>query len=142
MEIKEVKKTTPELMRAMEKLIPQLNASIPPPTEFMLQSMLESDGCYLVAAYNNTEIIGILTLVTYQIPTGKRAWIEDVVVDESARNMGIGKQLLNYAIGLSKELKANSVNLTSSSARVAANQLYQSLGFELRETNVYRISLG
>jgi len=85
-------------------------------------------------------IVGTLTLVVFRIPTGLRAWIEDVVVDESARGRGVGEALTMAAIGLAAGAGARTVDLTSRPTREAANRLYRRLGFELRETNVYRYS--
>jgi ribosomal protein S18 acetylase RimI-like enzyme len=80
----------------------------------------------------------MLSLVVFSIPTGTKAWIEDVVVDERARGKGVGKELMNHALNVAKELGAKSADLTSRPSREAANKLYQAIGFEGRETNVYR----
>jgi ribosomal protein S18 acetylase RimI-like enzyme len=87
------------------------------------------------------EILGTLTLVTFRIPTGVRAWIEDVVVDERARGQGVGEALTRAALAAARKSGAQTVDLTSRPSREAANQLYQRLGFKLRETNVYRYDL-
>ena len=83
-------------------------------------------------------IIGALTLAVFRIPTGVRAWIEDVVVDESARGRGVGETLTREAIRHASERGARTVDLTSRPSRVAANRLYQRVGFVERETRVYR----
>jgi len=82
-----------------------------------------------------------LTLVCFEIPTGTRAWIEDVVVDESARGLGMGDALVAAAMERARELGARNIDLTSRASRVAAHRLYERAGFEVRETNVYRYSL-
>lgn len=84
------------------------------------------------------EILGMLTLVTFTIPTGTRAWIEDVVVDDAARGKGVGRALVEAACDLATTRGAKSVDLTSRPSREAANRLYRRCGFEARETNVYR----
>ena len=86
-------------------------------------------------------MVGSLTLAFYRIPTGLRAWIEDVVVDESARGLGVGEALSVAAIDESRQRGAKNVSLTSRSSREAANRLYQRLGFEPYETNLYRFGL-
>jgi ribosomal protein S18 acetylase RimI-like enzyme len=83
-------------------------------------------------------IFGMLSLVVFSIPTGTKAWIEDVVVDEGARGKGVGRKLMKHALDVAKELGAKSADLTSRPSREAANKLYQTIGFEARETNVYR----
>jgi ribosomal protein S18 acetylase RimI-like enzyme len=85
--------------------------------------------------------VGSLTLVTFRIPTGIRAWIEDVVVDESARGHGVGEALNQAAIEEARHKGAVTVDLTSRPSREAANRLYQRIGFTPRDTNVYRYSL-
>jgi ribosomal protein S18 acetylase RimI-like enzyme len=85
-------------------------------------------------------IVGTLTLVVFRIPTGVRAWIEDVVVDEGARGRGVGQALTRAAIDRAAQAGARTVDLTSRPAREAANRLYQGLGFQARATNVYRYS--
>jgi ribosomal protein S18 acetylase RimI-like enzyme len=86
-------------------------------------------------------IVGTLTLVTFRIPTGVRAWIEDVVVDDVARGHGVGDLLNRFALDLARAKGAKTVDLTSRPSREAANRLYQRIGFEPRDTNVYRYSL-
>ena len=92
----------------------------------------------LMATDPHGQIVGSMTLVVFRIPTGVRAWIEDVVVDESARGTGAGEALNRAAIDLAYSLGARTIDLTSRPSRVAANRLYQKLGFEQRETNIYR----
>jgi ribosomal protein S18 acetylase RimI-like enzyme len=84
------------------------------------------------------EIMGALTLVMFPIPTGTRAWIEDVVVDEAARGRGVGAALTQEAVRLAREQGARTVDLTSRPSRGAANRLYQRLGFEIRDSQVFR----
>ena len=107
--------------------------------------MVSAPGTHLLVARASPDgrppaIVGTLTLVVFRIPTGVRAWIEDVVVDESARGRGVGEALTVAAIGLATGAGARTVDLTSRPTREAANRLYRRLGFELRDTNVYRYS--
>ena len=139
--IRPVTEVTKSLTDAYKVLIPQLSSSSNPPTEEALQRIIESDSAQiLIAEDENGGILGTMTLIIFQIPTGIRAWIEDVVVDSSARGKGIGKKLNLAALELAKQAGAKTVDLTSRPARQEANQLYRSIGFAERETNVYRFS--
>ena len=134
-------KVTPKLVDSYKKLIPQLSTSSLPPTEEELDQIIRSDASMiLIAESNNNEIVGTMTLVIFHIPTGLRAWIEDVVVDSSHRGEGIGKKLNQEALQIAQKAGAKTVELTSRPARESANRLYQDLGFQKRETNVYRFS--
>ncbi len=138
--VEEARRVTPELVEALIRLVPQLSRSSPPPAEHEMAEMLAAGGTrLLVARLGLSEpIVGSLTLVLFRIPTGLRAWIEDVVVDESARGRGVGEALSRHALRLAREEGARTVDLTSRPSREAANRLYKRLGFELRDTNVYR----
>ena len=132
---------TPELISAFELLIPQLSSSNPPPQSSELQVIVSSDSSVLFIARVDGKIVGSLTLATFRIPTGLRAWIEDVVVDSSARGHGVGEALNQAALTEARARGAVTVDLTSRPSREAANRLYQKLGFVQRETNVYRFTL-
>ena len=135
---------TPELVAAFARLIPQLSKSNPPPSERDLASIVTSRSSVLFMAHDESiadpveQIVGSLTLVLFRIPTGLRAWIEDVVVHESTRGKGVGQLLNEAALDYAHKAGAQTVDLTSRPTREAANRLYQRLGFKLRETNVYR----
>ena len=130
-----------ELVQAMQKLIPQLSSSNAPPSMEELNEMISSGSSVLFIARVENQIVGSLTLATFRIPTGIRAWIEDVVVDESARGHGVGEALNLAGLDEAKRRGAITVELTSRPSREAANRLYLRLGFVLRETNVYRFTL-
>ena len=139
---------TPEIHEAMGRLIPQLSRSAAPMSEADVQRFLSQDSVHLFAfrpdeadAQGNRPILGMLSLVTFEIPTGVRAWVEDVVVDEAARGQGAGFALVEAAVEHAKKVGARTVDLTSRPSREAANRLYQRAGFQLRETNVYRVTL-
>jgi ribosomal protein S18 acetylase RimI-like enzyme len=132
---------TPELVDAFARLIPQLSKSSPPPTAAEIAHMIDSPACEILVARVDGRIAGTLTLVTFRIPTGLRAWIEDVVVDESARGHGVGEALNQRALDLARQRGCRTVDLTSRPSREAANRLYQRMGFELRESNLYRYDL-
>jgi ribosomal protein S18 acetylase RimI-like enzyme len=125
-------------LTAVNRLIPQLSRSAPPLTGDALRQIVSWDGNYLLIARDGDRVVGMLTLVTFPIPTGLRAWIEDVVVDEAARGQGVGAALTEEAVRRARAAGARTVDLTSRPTRQAANRLYERLGFELRETNAYR----
>lgn len=132
-----------ELVAAFERLIPQLSSSNPPPAEDQLRKIVESPATLLLVARDDAsgQIVGSLTLALFRIPTGLRAWIEDVVVEGEARGRGVGEALNQFALERAREAGATTVDLTSRPSREAANRLYQRLGFVPRETNVYRYDL-
>ncbi len=132
-----------ELVQAFERLIPQLSTSAKVPTREQIEEIVRSQGDFLFIARNDLtgRIDGMLTLVTFRIPTGVRAWIEDVVVDEAARGQGMGGALTQAAIEQSRKVGAKTVDLSSRPSREAANRLYQKVGFEKRNTNMYRYKL-
>ena len=137
--IKEVEKVDAQLVAAYQKLIPQLSSSNPPPGEKELTAIVESaSATILIAVAEDGGILGSMTLIIFRIPTGVRAWIEDVVVDGSARGQGVGQALNEYAIQLAEKSGAKTIDLTSRPSREAANRLYKRLGFEHRDTNIYR----
>jgi GNAT superfamily N-acetyltransferase len=142
-EIREATTVDADLVDAFARLVPQLSRSSPPPTDPQLADIVGSPCSTLLLAVDTERsgsdaIVGSLTLVVFRIPTGLRAWIEDVVVDSSATRRGVGESLNRRALELAAELGARSVDLTSRPSREAANRLYQRLGFKARETNVYR----
>jgi ribosomal protein S18 acetylase RimI-like enzyme len=140
--VEEARVVDAELVGAFARLIPQLSRSNPPPTGDELDELVRSEASRLLVARDDSgAIIGSLTLVLFRIPTAVRAWIEDVVVDESARGQGVGEALNREALRVAGEAGARTVDLTSRPSREAANRLYQRLGFKERETNVYRYEL-
>lgn len=131
-----------ELVEAFVRLTPQLSSSNPPPSREELEEIVASPATVLfVAREADGPILGSLTLALFRIPTGLRAWIEDVVVDEAARGKGVGAALNEAALDHARAVGARTVDLTSRPSREAANRLYQRLGFVERDTNVYRFDL-
>lgn len=127
-----------ELVAACHQLIPQLSSSAQPITVSELAEIINSDSTVMFVARIDNKIVGLLTLAIFRIPTAVRAWIEDVVVDSSARGNGVGEALNHVAIAEAKRRGAKTVDLTSRPSREAANKLYKRLGFVERDTNVYR----
>ena len=131
-------KVDDELTAAFASLIPQLSSSSPPPTAEQLAEIVASPDSVLYLARLDGRIVGSLTLAFYRIPTGLKAWIEDVVVDGATRGQGVGEALNTAAIDEARRRGAKNVSLTSRASRESANRLYQRLGFEPYDTNIYR----
>ena len=127
-----------DVLAACHRLISQLSSSSGPISAQELEEIIQSDTTVLFAARSGQEIVGLLTLAIFRIPTGVRAWIEDVVVDNQARGKGVGDALNRAALAEAERRGAKTVDLTSRPSREAANRLYQRLGFKQRDTNVYR----
>lgn len=131
-----------ELYQAFQRLIPQLTNNNPPPSLNELTAVVrETASTLMIARDESGVIVGALTLAAYRVPSGVRAMIEDVIVDESARGRGVGEALIQRAIAVAKEKGVGTIALTSSPFREAANRLYVRMGFQKRETNAYQLKL-
>ena len=139
-QIQAVSKITPELTQAIALLLPQLSSSAPNCTKDDLEQIVRTPSTTLLVAKSEDTLSGMLTLVIFRIPTGMRAIIEDVVVDEHYRGQGIAEALTLEALARARAAGVRTIDLTSRPSRQAANRLYQKLGFEQRESNVYRFS--
>jgi ribosomal protein S18 acetylase RimI-like enzyme len=141
--ISEAREVDLDLVAAFTRLTPQLSSSSPPPDADELAAVIAQPGTTLFIARDDEsrEIVGTLTLVTFRIPTGLRAWIEDVIVDSAASGQRLGERLSTAALEKARELGCRTVELTSRPSREAANHIYKKIGFEPRETNVYRFTL-
>ena len=137
-EIEIATEVTDEIVAAFARLIPQLSSSSPAPGREELSAIVDDPFSVLYLARVDGRIVGSLTLALYQIPTGLKAWIEDVVVDDAARGQGVGEALSAAAVEEARRRGAKDLSLTSRPFREAANRLYQRLGFQPYETNVYR----
>jgi len=129
------------LVDALNGLLPQLSTSARPLTLADVAAIVASPATTLFVARDGEAVVGALTLALFAIPTGRRAWIEDVVVDEVARGAGVGEALTRAAVEHARAAGARTVDLTSRPARAAAHALYTKVGFTLRETGVYRTTL-
>ncbi|HEX3460459.1 MAG TPA: GNAT family N-acetyltransferase [Acidimicrobiales bacterium] len=137
--VSEATAVTPAMVEAFARLVPQLSSSSPGPSAAELEAIVSSPASVLLMASDASgAIVGSLTLALFRVPTGVRAWIEDVVVDEAARGAGAGEALVLTALARAEAEGAKSVDLTSRPSREGANRLYVRLGFETRQTNVYR----
>ena len=135
----EIKTYSAEYHEAMQCFLDQLTTSPMVLTENMFRQLLESENSHLFFIMKDEQIAGMLTVGIYHSPTGGKAWIEDVVVDETFRGQGLSKLLVAHAIEFVKAQQIPSLMLTSNPKRIAANKLYQAMGFERKETNVYRM---
>ena len=139
MKIKEIERFGDREFTAVTRLVQQLDPHSVLPEKEYFKGILKSERTHLfLAELDNKEIAGMLTVCAYDVPSGTKMWIEDVVVDESHRGKGYGKALMEYALDYAKSKGAVTIDLTSRPSRIEANRLYQKLGFVLRETNVYR----
>lgn len=130
-----------ELVAAFGRLVPQLSPSAAVPTPDLIREIVEAQASTVLVARDLRDqgrIVGMLTLIVFRIPTGIRAWIEDVVVDETVRGRGVGEALSQEAVRRALDLGARTVELTSRPSREAANRLYRRLGFVRRDSNLYR----
>ena len=131
-----------ELTAALERLVPQLSRSNPPPGREQVEELLAAPVItQFVARDDSGAIVGVSTLAIFRIPTGLRAWIEDVIVDEAVNGQGIGRQLTEAMLAHAREQGCVTVDLTSRPSRAAANHLYEKVGFQRRETNIFRYEL-
>lgn len=136
-----VKSVNHKLVMAISKLMPQLTPTEANVSIESLNELIANGSSELIIAQEGEEVIATLSLVVFTIPTGKKAFIEDVVVDEEHRGKGLAEKMMLEAIRLAKEKKVQRIELSSRPSRVAANKLYQKLGFQIRETNFYRLEL-
>jgi ribosomal protein S18 acetylase RimI-like enzyme len=140
-QVEVLSEVTDEVVQAFNALLPQLSTTAKPLDAATLRAIVATPASTVLIARAGGEIIGSLTLATFPIPTGIRAWIEDVVVDGAARGQRVGTLLIDEAIKLAKQSGARTVDLTSRPSRVSAGVLYERIGFEQRETRFYRYKL-
>ncbi|MFI9382033.1 GNAT family N-acetyltransferase [Kutzneria sp. NPDC052558] len=136
--IEAVTDVTDEILTAFSRLLPQLSSTAAPLDRDALARTVSCETNTVLIARDSGAILGSLTLVMFPLPTGLRAWVEDVVVDQSARGRGIGASLTAEAVRLARQAGARTLDLTTRPSREAANRLYQRQGFHLRESQVYR----
>lgn len=140
-EIYKVTASSAQLSEALERLLSQLSQSAQMPNSQQIELLLKSENTHLFVAEREGEILGMLSLVVVDIPTGRKAWIEDVVVDEKARGLHIGVALVEKAKDVAAELGAKKIYLTSNPSRKAAHALYKKCGFEEYDTSVFRMNI-
>lgn len=140
--VEAVSAVSDELVADLGALVSQLSSSAPAPSRADLEEIVANPATTLLAARDERgALLGSLTLVLFRTPTGKRAWVEDVVVDQGARKRGVGAALVGEALEVARAAGGRTVDLTSRPSREEANRLYVRLGFAQRQTNVYRYDL-
>ena len=129
------------LIAPIADMLAQLTAREYPFGEQEMRAIIEDSASQLFIMRDNKRIMGMLTLGHYTSPTGRKVWVEDVVVSADYRGKGLGRKLINHAIEYCREnLSPCTLMLTSNPARVAANELYRTSGFEPKQTNVYKMT--
>jgi len=142
MKVKEIDKLDSNVHELIHKFILQLTSHESTVDSTLIEAIINEDNSHLFFAINDQgEYMGMFAIGFYISPTGKKAWIEDVVVAISYRGQGVGKFLIEFAIQYAKEQNADTLMLTSNPERISANKLYQNLGFQQKTTNVYRMKL-
>jgi ribosomal protein S18 acetylase RimI-like enzyme len=141
-DVEVLSEVTDEVVEAFERLLPQLSTNAKRLDGAALSAIVATAASTVLVARIDEEIVGTLTLATFAIPTGVRAWIEDVVVDEGSRGKQVASRLIDEAIKIARQAGARTVDLTSRPTRESAGRLYERLGFEQRETRFYRYKLG
>ena len=128
---------TDSLLEAFGRLMPQLSPRLGAPSREVLRRVAGSETGALLAAVAGERIVGVLMLAWYDAPSGRKAWIEDVVVDGAARGCGAGDALVRAAVEHAARIGAGKVMLTSNPSRGAARSLYAKMGFKEAETTVF-----
>ena len=141
MRIEAATEATQELLEALTALLPQLNPKLKPLTMERLSSVISDPATTLLVVSDGVGIVGAAAVLVYATPAFVKARIEDVVVDESSRGKGVGEALVRRCIEVARERGAEIVELQSARWREVANRLYPRLGFQLRESNLYRLEL-
>ncbi|MDL5159519.1 GNAT family N-acetyltransferase [Actinomycetospora termitidis] len=136
-DIEVVERIDDSLLAAVERLLPQLSRSAAF-DEQTIAWVVQHEACTLFTASVDGTVVGALTLVMYPLPTGLRAHVDDVVVDESARGHGVGEVLVRAALARATEVGARTVDLTSRPSRESAIRLYERCGFVRRDSTLFR----
>lgn len=131
---------SPALSQRIRELAQMIGSNYKPLTDDDLKELLASHDTGLLVAKDieTEEIAGMITIFVKRTPYVRKATFEDIVIDEKFRGRGIGQQLLQHAITFAKEKEAHYIDVTSRPRRIASNSLYQKMGFQKRDTNVYR----
>lgn len=139
--IEELAQVTNEDLAAINRLIPQLSETAKPIAHARLLDMVQNRSMTALVARDGRELVGFGAIVIYNVPTEKRAWIEEVMVDEKYRGQGLGEKLSLQLIEIAKKERVNRIYLSSGPKRIAARKLYEKLGFEKKDTNVFKLTL-
>lgn len=137
--IESITEVTSEVVDAIQQLAQKIGSNYKQLTENDLQDMVASPNTTILVARVDQKIVGMITVLVFRIPYVKKAYLDDLVIDETYRGHGIAKQLMKQAMNLATNKGASYVDLTARPRRMEGNSLYESLGFKKRDTNVYRL---
>ena len=141
MEIVELTTFSEEFVAGIDGLMRELCATAEA-TEERVRMVIESPNMHQYAAFDEDgRIVGCATLCVCTTPEMIIGFVEAVVVAAECRGQHIGRRLMERIIDDARRFGVQELHLTSRPQRVAANGLYQALGFERKETNVYRLKV-
>lgn len=143
MNITKLTRVSSETLKDIKALVVQLreNPSDHRVTMSHLKEIVAGRKIVCMVAKDGKKIVGMATVYILQ-KFGKRvAHVEDVVVDSAYRGQGLGEKLVLATVDTARAKKVITLTLTSRPTNIAANKLYQKLGFERYETNVYKMKL-
>lgn len=132
---------TPELEAALARLLPQLNPDLVVPDAARVRALMHDPAVTLLLARDGAEVVGTATVIVYTTPFWIKARIDEVVVDRSARGKGVGEALVKACLDVARRRGAQVAELQSGKQREVANRLYRRIGFQLRDSNLYRMTL-
>ncbi|HUZ86933.1 MAG TPA: GNAT family N-acetyltransferase [Candidatus Baltobacterales bacterium] len=143
MRVEKAIEATPELHAALTRLLPQLNPALPVPDMERLRRLVADPAVTLLIARDEGQIVGTTTVIVYTTPFWIKARLDEVVVDGAARGKGVGEALVKASLEVGRRAGAQVAELQSGKgpARAAAHRLYERMGFEIRDTDVFRTSL-
>ncbi len=143
MRIEEVTDATAEVHEALARLLPQLNPTLPLPTRERIERLMADPDVTLVVARDGDRIVGTATVIVYTTPYWIKARLDEVVVDRDARGKGVGEAIVRHCLEVGRRKGAQVAELQSGRGKVraAAHRLYKRIGFEVRDSDIFRISL-
>ncbi len=121
------------------ELYKQLSTTI---VQLSLKKILEDkDNIVFVLCKEENQIVGIAMMAMYKVISGHKGMVEDVVVDQGQRGKGIGRKLMEKLLEEGKNKNLDEILLFTGHHRTPAIALYKSLGFQLKNSGLYRLVL-
>lgn len=139
--VSELKEVSHQSLEELTVLVRDLHTDERTVQKEDLKTMVETENIRLVVVKDDDKIIGVATLYIQQKLGGKNGIVEDVVVSGDYRGQGLGEKLMREVIEIARNEKLKSISLTSRPQRVAAHKLYQKVGFQIKETTVFKLPL-
>lgn len=136
--------TTKSVLADLNALLKQQmhdQASFSPMPMGRFKKILADKNICMLGMFDGKKVIGTGTIIMVTKLRGNYGYIEDMIVDESYRGQGLGRQLGDALVAAAKKHNVTTIELSTRPSRVAANALYQKMGFEPKDTNVYRLKL-